>query len=89
MAWNASTYSGLNAETLAESEARYSVAYCLIIIGEALNNVPPAIRSLASDIPWKPIINLRHILVHNYWRTDYVTLHEIVRRDLDPLIAAI
>ena len=90
MAWRASTYSGLPAEILAEAtEARYSVVYCLIVIGEALNNIPPSIQSLAPDIPWREIIDMRHVLVHSCWRTDYRIVHEVASRDCDHLIASI
>lgn len=90
MAWHASTYSSLDADTLAGAkDARFSVGYCLIIIGEALNNVPAPLRSFAPDIPWRAIIDMRHLLVHAYWRTDYTIVHEVVRRDLDPLMEAI
>jgi uncharacterized protein with HEPN domain len=90
MAWHASTYSLLDAETLANAkDARFSVAYCLIIIGEALNNVPAPIRSLAPDIAWKAIVDMRHVLVHAYWRTDYTIIHEVLRRDLGPFVEQI
>jgi uncharacterized protein with HEPN domain len=89
-AWHASTYSSLDPDTLADAkDARFSVAYCLIIIGEALNNVPPLIRGLAPDLPWKAIVDMRHVLVHAYWRTDYTIIREVLRRDLGPLIAEI
>lgn len=88
MAWHASTYSSLDPDILADAkDARFSVAYCLIIIGEALNNVPPLIRGLAPEIPWRAIVDMRHVLVHAYWRTDYTIMHEVLRRDLGPLIA--
>lgn len=90
MAWHASTYYSLDADTLAEAlDARFSVVYCLIVVGEALNNIPPALRSLAPEIPWRAIIDMRHVLVRSYWRTDYTIVHEVVRRDLKPLIDAI
>ena len=89
MAWQASTYDSLDADTLARGTPRFSVVYCLIIIGEALNNIPEPIRSLAPDIPWRAIIDMRHLLVHSYWRTDYTVVHDVVSRDLDPLIEAI
>jgi uncharacterized protein with HEPN domain len=34
------------------------------------------------------IIDMRHVLVHNYWRTDHTVVHNVVSRDLDPLIQA-
>jgi uncharacterized protein with HEPN domain len=32
---------------------------------------------------------MRNVLIHAYWQTDYTIVHEVVRRDLDPLIKAI
>jgi uncharacterized protein with HEPN domain len=90
MAWRASGYAALNYESFAEgTEARYSAVYCLIVVGEALNNVPAEVRTLAPEIEWRAIVDMRHILVHAYWRTDYAVVHEALRRDLGPLIEAI
>lgn len=90
MTWHASTYSSLDADTLAEAtEARFSVVYCLIVIGEALNNVPAPVRTLSPDIPWKAIVDMRHVLIHAYWRTDYAIIESVLKRDLDPLIREI
>jgi uncharacterized protein with HEPN domain len=89
LAQYALTYRHLSAEQLAAPETRYSVLYCLIIIGEALNDIPPSVQSLAPDIKWRQIIDMRHILVHAYWRTDYEIVHEVLERDLDPFIAAV
>jgi len=89
MAQHALTYRGLSAEPLEAADTRYSVLYCLIIIGEALNDIPPFVQSLAPDIKWRQIIDMRHILVHAYWRTDYVIVQEVLQRDLEPFIAAV
>jgi uncharacterized protein with HEPN domain len=90
LAWHASTYGALEVEAFAGgTDARYSAVYCLIIVGEALNRVPASLQSLAPDIPWRRVIGMRNMLVHAYWKTDYEVVHEVLRRDLDPLIAAI
>jgi uncharacterized protein with HEPN domain len=90
MARHASTYGELGLDAFAEgTDARYSAIYCLVIVGEALNNIPTAVQSLAPEIPWRAIIDMRHVLVHAYWRTDYVVVHEVLRRDLDPLMESI
>ncbi len=70
---------------IAATETRFSVIYCLIVIGEALNNVPAPVRTLSPDIPWKAIVDMRHVLIHAYWRTDYTILANVLKRDLDPL----
>jgi len=90
MALHAIGFRHLSAEALAEEgNARYSVLYCLIVVGEALNAIPPAVQSLAPEIQMRQIIDMRHILVHSYWRTDYTIVHEVVTRDLDPFVEAI
>jgi uncharacterized protein with HEPN domain len=90
MAIRASAYAVLDYDIFAGgTEARYSAVYCLIVVGEALNNVPAEVRALAPEIEWRAIVSMRHVLVHAYWRTDYAVVHEVLRRDLAPLVAAI
>lgn len=90
MARHALNYRGISATALAEgTDTRYSVLYCLIVIGEAFNEIPASVQSLAPEIPWRQIIDMRHILVHSYWRTDYTIVQGVIERDLDRLIVAI
>jgi uncharacterized protein with HEPN domain len=89
LAQHALTHRGLSAEELEAAETRYGILYCLIIIGEALNDIPPVVQTLAPDIKWRQIIDMRHILVHAYWRTDYAIVEDVLKRDLDPFVAAV
>jgi uncharacterized protein with HEPN domain len=70
MAIRASAYAVLDYDIFAGgTEARYSAVYCLIVVGEALNNVPAEVRALAPEIEWRAIISMRHVLVHIGGRT--------------------
>ncbi len=89
MAQHALTYRYLSAEELEAADTRYSVLYCLIIIGEALNDIPLFVQSLAPDIKWRQIIDMRHILVHAYWRTDFAIVQDVLERDLEPFIVSV
>ena len=90
MATYALRYRELSAAELAEgTDTRYSALYCLIVIGEALNEIPPAVKSLALDIRWRDIIDMRNILVHAYWRVDYTIVHGVLTRDLETFIEAV
>jgi uncharacterized protein with HEPN domain len=89
MAQHALTFRGHSAAQLEAADTRYSVLYCLIVMGEALNDIPPSVQSLAPDIKWRQIIDMRHILVHAYWRTDYAIVQDVLERDLEPFILAI
>ena len=46
---------------------RMAIRYCLMVVGEALNRVPPHLLDEEPQIPWAQIIALRHRLVHGYW----------------------
>lgn len=46
------------------SAIRNSILYSLIIIGEAVNQLPFALLSLYPEIPWRRIVDLRNVLTH-------------------------
>jgi len=45
---------------------RFAVERQLLVIGEAANHLSDDFKSSVSDIPWKRIISLRHIIAHEY-----------------------
>ena len=42
----------------------------MMVIGEAVKNVPEDIRDRNPEIPWKEIAGMRDVLIHSYFRTD-------------------
>lgn len=52
------------------------------IIGEAARNIPPAVRNIHPDIPWKRIIGLRNIVIHQYANVDLETIWKIIKVNL-------
>ena len=44
-----------------------AIIQSLIIIGEAIKNVPSDIRENYPHFPWKSIAGMRYKLVHEYW----------------------
>jgi uncharacterized protein with HEPN domain len=42
----------------------------LQIIGEAVKNLPQAVRNLAPEIEWRKIAGLRDILAHAYFQIE-------------------
>jgi uncharacterized protein with HEPN domain len=78
---------GLSAVVLADApQPLHAALYDLIVIGETLNKVSAEVKSAAPNLGWKPIINMRNILVHAYWRVDLALVAEVIERRLDPLI---
>ena len=59
--------------------------YHIQVIGEAANNISPAFQQQHGEIPWKDIIAMRHLLVHQYFGIDLDEVWNTVQQDL-PLL---
>jgi uncharacterized protein with HEPN domain len=55
------------------------------IIGEAVKNVPDAIKAEHPEIPWKKIAGMRDILIHEYFGIDLELAWEVITSDLPDL----
>ncbi len=58
----------------------------LIIVGEAANHVPEAIRARYPDVPWSKMRGMRNMNVHEYFADDAVILWSTIKDDLPPLV---
>jgi uncharacterized protein with HEPN domain len=66
-----------------------SVAYNLMIVGEAASKLSEETRAKFPTIPWNEIKGMRNQIVHGYADTERDTLWETVTSDLPLLIAAL
>ena len=57
----------------------------LSIIGEAVKNLPPDLRSQYADIPWRRIAGMRDKLIHDYFGVDVDLVWEVSTSLLPPL----
>ncbi len=55
------------------------------IIGEASNKLPKEFREKHPDVPWKSIIGLRNILIHDYLGVDIVAVWGNIKQELPSL----
>lgn len=55
------------------------------IIGEASNSVPLVIQSAHPHIPWRRIIGLRNVLIHEYFGVDVNAVWQTIHMDLPAL----
>jgi uncharacterized protein with HEPN domain len=55
------------------------------IIGEAANYITEETKAKFSNIQWRQIIGLRHILVHEYFGIDSHLIWQIISEDIQQL----
>jgi uncharacterized protein with HEPN domain len=75
------------AEWVADKVTRLAVERTVEIVGEAARHVSERTRLEHSEIPWRQIIGVRHILAHEYGQIDYDRLFDTVSRDIPALLA--
>ncbi|NLY74677.1 MAG: DUF86 domain-containing protein [Firmicutes bacterium] len=54
----------------------------LEIIGEAAKNIPEEVKNKYNKIPWRKMIGLRNVLIHEYFGVDELIVWEIIKTDL-------
>jgi len=73
---------------LMDSKTQDAVIRQLSIIGEAAAKIPSSLRARHTDIPWKDIIGMRNILIHDYSEVNIRRVWETVVRDVPVLASA-
>ena len=61
------------------------VLYHIQVIGEAANSISPEFQKQHGEIPWKDIISMRHLLVHQYFGIDLEEVWNTTQKDLPHL----
>ena len=57
----------------------------IAVIGEAANHLPVEITRVHAEIPWPAIVEMRNILIHEYFGVDTGVVTRTLERDLLPL----
>jgi len=70
---------------LSNSMMRFACIKQIEIIGEAANIISPETKAIFSDLEWKQIIGMRHILVHEYFGIDFDLIWQVIINDLPDL----
>ncbi len=52
------------------------------VIGEAARNLPDSFRNKNENIPWRQMIGMRNIVIHEYFGVDLNIIWEIVTKDV-------
>lgn len=77
------------AEFLAHTELQDMVIRRLEVIGEAARRISEETRRQTPQVPWRRIIGLRNVLVHQYEKVDLELIWEIAQVQVPLLIPAL
>jgi uncharacterized protein with HEPN domain len=81
---------GLNQESFDnDRQKQLAVSFCLVVVGEALGQLPKDVQALAPEKPWVSIKGLRNRLVHSYWLINSAIVLRIAQGDLAALATSI
>ncbi len=77
------------AEFVGDVGLQDKVARRFQIIGEAARRLSEETKSRLAGLPWRSIIGLRNILIHEYGEVNFEKLWDIIRDELPGLIEQI
>ena len=72
-------------EFIKSKQLQDSVIKRIEIIGEAMKNIPHEFKDIHNKIPWKQIVGMRDILIHQYFGVDLNLTWEVIEKDLPEL----
>ncbi len=76
-------------ESCQDTKTQDAVARRLEIIGEAATSLSTAFRSANKDVPWKGVIDMRNVLIHQYFGTDPKSVWNVLQKDVPTLKRAL
>ena len=86
----AARFSESSRNDLGQDEIKRDAAlWSLTVIGEAAGKISRSFRDQHEEIPWREIIGLRNVLVHNYAEIDLDIVWAIISHSVPPLISAL
>lgn len=65
-----------------DNQLRDAVIRRIEIIGEAAYQLPSAFKEKYSSIPWKDIVNMRNVLIHEYFGVYPDRVFKVIKEDL-------
>ena len=71
---------------VADVRTQDAVVRRLEIIGEASRRLSEQGRASLPELPWRAMLSMRNLMIHEYDGVDYALVWETVKNDLPPLI---
>jgi uncharacterized protein with HEPN domain len=79
---------GVSREAFAtDDKTRFAVIRALEVIGEAARSVPPDVCQRFPQIPWRRMVGMRNVLLHNYMGVDHQVVYDTATVFIPALIA--
>ena len=72
-------------EFITDEELIDAILFRLIQISESIKKLSTDFKNNHSDIPWNEIVGFRNKIVHDYGKTDYTIVYEVVTNDIQSL----
>jgi len=63
----------------------YAVLRCLEVIGEAVRQLPEDFKKIHSEIEWRKIVDLRNILIHQYFGIESEIIWDVAKNKIPVL----
>lgn len=80
-------YDKLDDELLADDDLRYfGLVRLMGIIGEAAYQLSRDLRAAHPEVPWRQIMAMRHVIVHEYDDVDSARVWDIIKNYLPALL---
>ena len=76
-------------EFLKDTQCQDAVIRRLEIIGEAARRISDETRAKYGKLPWKAMVGMRNVMIHEYDDIDLVIVWDTVQNDLPRLVAAL
>lgn len=70
---------------LVDTKTQDAVLHQFSIIGEAAAKLPSSTRAHHPDVPWKTIIGMRNIIIHEYSDIQISRIWQTIEQDVTPL----
>ncbi|MFA6470705.1 MAG: HepT-like ribonuclease domain-containing protein [Candidatus Latescibacterota bacterium] len=72
-----------------DEERQYVAFWSISIMGEAAGKISPEFRTNHPELPWREMIGIRNVLVHNYARIDLDIVWGVITISASQLINVI